>query len=334
MLKIKKFVITLIPQLSYAGFSKFYFYKNGEQLPFTLIERLNAGLEARIKIGETTLHLHTDNIYSNRYFVDAIFGGTGSFYTATGTQNTKITVTVEEGVLDFDYATFQMWTDGYTAYYVKMLTIDFYNQHDKLTDTFTQLYSTTPEQVSFPKLGETLHIKDDSGKYYYIENKQLKESFDLENNFIENILDINLVKNEINSLQNPKLVSNDSFSIKYFNNEYNLFSDIELNIDQLDSISNIISENEIKNIGFLVKLNNKYYGTDCYKIKELSEQELLSKYIITNETIEVFNNWYRNLPIDEKNGNIIIKLYFNLKDSEELTKIILNYKQHKNKFNV
>ena len=128
MLKIKKFVITLMPQLSYAGFSKFYFYKNGSQLPFTLIERLNAGLEARIKIGEATLHLHTDNIYSNRYFVDSIFGGTGSFYTQTGTQNTKITVTVEEGTLDFDYATFQMWTDGYAAYYVKMLTIDFYKQ--------------------------------------------------------------------------------------------------------------------------------------------------------------------------------------------------------------
>ena len=325
MLKIKKFVITLMPQLSYAGFSKFYFYKDGQQLPFTLIERLNAGLEARIKIGEATLHLHTDNIYSNRYFVDPIFGGTGSFYTATGTQNTKITVTVEEGVLDFDYATFQMWTDGYAAYYVKMLTIDFYNQHDKLTDTFTQLYSTTPEQVLFPKLGETLHIKDDSGKYYYIENKQLKESSDLENNFIRNILDINLVKNEINSLQNPKLVSNSTFSIKYFNNDENLFSDIELSIDKFDSFSSIISENNIKNIGFLIKLNNKYYGVYCYKIKELSEQELLSKYIITNETIEVFNNWYKTLSVDEKNGNIIIKLYFNLKDSEELTKILINY---------
>ena len=136
MLKLKKFVITLIPQISYTGFSKFYFYKDGVQLPYTLVERLNNGLEARIKIGEATLYLNTDNIYSNRYFVDTIFGGTGSFYTQTGTQNTKITVTVEEGVLDFDYATFQMWTDGYAAYCVKMLTIDFYNQSDKLTDTF------------------------------------------------------------------------------------------------------------------------------------------------------------------------------------------------------
>ena len=326
MLKIKKFVITLMPQLSYAGFSKFYFYKDGQQLPYTFVESINPNVETRIKIGDATLHLHTDNIYSASYKVEAIFGGTGSFYTKTGTQNTIITVTVEEGVLDFDYATFQMWTDGYAAYYIKMLTIDFYNQHDKLTDTFTQLYSTTPEQVLFPKLGETLHIKDDSGKYYYIENKQLKESSDLENNFIRNILDINLVKNEINSLQNPKLVSNSTFSIKYFNNDDNLFSDIELNSDKLDSFSSIISENNIKNIGFLIKLNNKYYGMDCYKIKELSEQELLSKYIITNDTIEVFNNWYKSLPIDEKNGNIIIKLYFNLKDSEELTKIILNYK--------
>lgn len=327
MLKIKKFVITLIPQISYTGFSKFYFYKDGVQLPYTLIESINTGLEARIKIGDATLHLYTDNYYSASYHVEYIFSG-GGFYTKSGAQSTTITVTIEEGVLDFDYATFQMWTDGYAAYYVKMLTIDFYNQSDKLTDTFTQLYSSTPEQVPFPKLGETLHIKDDSGKYYYIENKQLKESLDLENNFIRNILDINLVKNEINSLQNPKLVSNSTFSIKYFNNDDNLFSDIELNSDKLDSILSIISENEIKNIGFLIKLNNnKYYGIDCYKIKELSEQELLSKYIITNETIEVFNNWYRNLSTDEKNGNITIKLYFNLKDSEVLTKLTLSYKE-------
>lgn len=326
MLKIKKFIISLIPQISYTGFSKFYFYKDGEQLPYTFVESINTNIESRIKIGDATLHLHTDNIYNTNYKVENIFSG-GAFYTKSGAVKTTITVTVEEGTLDFDYATFQMWVDGYPAYYVNKLTIDFYNQSNKLTDTFTQEYSKTPEQVLFPYLGQIFHIKDDSGKYYYIENRQLKESLDLENNFIKNILDINLVKDEINSLQNSKLVSNDSFSIRYFNNDDNLFSDIELNIDQLDSISNIISENEIKNIGFLIKLNNKYYGTECYKIKELSEQELLSKYIITNETIEVFNNWYKNLPIDEKNGNIILKLYFNLKDSEELTKLTLSYKE-------
>lgn len=326
MLKLKKFVITLIPQISYTGFSKFYFYKDGEQLPYTFVESINTNIESRIKIGDATLHLYTDNIYGTNYKVENIFSG-GGFYTKSGAVKTIITVTVEEGILDFDYATFQMWVNGYPAYYVNKLTIDFYNRSNKLTDTFIQEYSKTPEQVPFPYLGQTFHIKDDSGKYYYIENRQLKESLDLENNFIKNILDINLVKDKINSLQNPKLVSNDSFSIKYINNDDNLFSDIELNIDKLDSISSIISENNIKNIGFLVKLNNKYYGTDCYKIKELSEQELLSKYIITNETIEVFNNWYKTLSVDEKIGNIIIKLYFNLKDSEELTKLILNYKE-------
>lgn len=326
--QIKKMVMTLIPKGSYAGLSKFYFFKDGKQLTYTYIESININLEARIKIGEATLYLHTDNIYDaggHSYHVEYIFGGNGDFYTKNGSPQTIVTVTVEEGVLDFDYATYQMWVDGYSSYYLKSINIDFYDDRDTVVGNYYQEYSTTPEKVIPPKLNQFFYIKDNSGKYYYIKNSKITEVIDKDSDYIEDLTYLNKIKEQITQLQNPKLVSKDAFTINYIIDTKNLFSDININTNNLNSIINIISENSIKNLGFLIKLNNKYYGIKYYKITELSEQELLSKYIVTNETIEVFNNWYKTLSVDEKNGNIIIKLYFNLNENEELKKLLINY---------
>lgn len=328
--RISKFVITLTPNGSYTGFSKFYFYKNGQQLPYTFIENININLEARIKIGETTLYLHTDNIYdagSHSYHVEYIFGGNGSFYTKSGAYTTTITVTVEEGDLIFDYATFQMYVDAYPTYYAKSVNIDFYNENNKIADSYFSTYTKTPLPVNFPNLGTYYLIKDENNKYYYIDtNLKLKESFNKESDNFTFLPLLNYVKEDIKKLVSPKLISNEKFVLNYYNKDNeNLFTNINLDSTKLNSIINIFSENNIKNLGFLIELNGKYYGVKYYKIIELSEQELLSKYIITNDTIEIFNIWYKNIPESEKINDIKLKLYFNLNQNEELKKLLINY---------
>lgn len=326
--QIKKMVMTLIPKGSYAGLSKFYFFKDGKQLTYTYIESININVEARIKIGDATLYLHTNNIWdqgSPSYHVEYIFGGNGYFYTKNNSPQTIVTVTVEEGVLDFDYATYQMWGDGYSNYYLKSINIDFYDNRDTVVGNYYQEYSTTPEKVIPPKLNSFFYIKDDSGKYYYIKNSKITEVIDKNSDYIEDLTSLNKIKEQITQLQNPKLVSKDAFTINYVIDTKNLFSDININTNNLNSIINIISENSIKNLGFLINLNGKHYGIKSYKITELSEQELLSKYIITNDTIEIFNTWYKNLSKSEKINDMILKLYFDLSQIEELKKLLINY---------